>query len=139
MRAQAARELLAPPEDVWTFVAEPYHLSDWWPGIAGVQPDRRGAAAGARWQVTTGNRPSLFRKPRTNDLLLVTAVEPLRRLAFRLNDQRIAAEIVLEPRAGTRTQATLTVEGPFLLAFRRSLPQKALSRLYALCQTSADS
>jgi uncharacterized protein YndB with AHSA1/START domain len=138
MRAQASRELLAPREDVWAFVAEPYHLPDWWPGIAGVQPDRRGVARGARWQVVTGSRPSLLRKPRTTDLLVVTGVEPMWRLAFRLNEQRIDVELALEARSGTRTHAALTVEGPFLLGFRHSLPQKALSRLYALCQTSAD-
>ena len=32
--------------DVWAFLAEPYHLSDWWPGITGVEPDRRGFAPG---------------------------------------------------------------------------------------------
>ena len=37
--------------DVWGFLAEPYHLSDWWPGIVGVEPDRRGFAPGARWKV----------------------------------------------------------------------------------------
>ncbi len=136
MRAQAARELLAPPEDVWKFLAEPHHFSDWWPGIAGVQPDRRGMASGARWHVVTGNRPSLFRKPRTDDTLLVTAVEPMRRLAFRLNDAHIEAEVTLEPLGHDRTLAALTVAGPFLLSFRRLLPQKALSRLYALCQTA---
>src|SRR5439155_9080387 len=35
-----SREVLAPREDVWMFLAEPYHLADWWPGIRGVQPDR---------------------------------------------------------------------------------------------------
>ena len=32
----ARKELLAPLEDVWLFLAEPHHLSDWWPGVAGV-------------------------------------------------------------------------------------------------------
>ena len=41
----ASRDLLAPREDVWGFIAEPYHLADWWPGISGVQPDRRGVWA----------------------------------------------------------------------------------------------
>ena len=35
-RVEAARELLAPREDVWAFLAEPHHLADWWPGIAAV-------------------------------------------------------------------------------------------------------
>ena len=62
MRYAARRVLLAPVEDVWAFVAEPYHLSDWWPGISGVEPDRRGLAAGARWKV---QGPSYVRKPDT--------------------------------------------------------------------------
>ena len=37
-----ARELLAPRADVWAFLSEPYNLPDWWPGIGGLQPDRRG-------------------------------------------------------------------------------------------------
>jgi hypothetical protein len=96
-------------------------------------------APGARWQVVTGSRPSLFRQPRTSDRLIVTAVDPMRRLAFRLDDQRIDAEVTLEPRGHDRTLAALTVVGPFLVGFRRLLPQKALGRLYALCQTAADS
>ena len=47
----ASRELLASRGDTWGFLAEPYHLSDWWPGMLSVEPDRRGFAAGARWQV----------------------------------------------------------------------------------------
>ena len=46
----ASRELLAARDDVWSFIAEPHHFSDWWPGIGGVQPDRRGLAEGARWE-----------------------------------------------------------------------------------------
>ena len=53
----AARELLAPREDVWLFLAEPHHLSDWWPGVAGVTPDRRGLAPGARWKLHAAMRP----------------------------------------------------------------------------------
>ena len=33
MKYSASRELLAPRADVWAFLAEPYHLSDWWPGL----------------------------------------------------------------------------------------------------------
>ena len=44
--------------DVWGFLAEPYHLSDWWPGILGVEPDRRGFAPGARWRVIGRDRPA---------------------------------------------------------------------------------
>ena len=34
---EASLELLAPREHVWAFLAEPYHLPDWWPGITGVE------------------------------------------------------------------------------------------------------
>ena len=48
--------LLAARSDVWSFLAEPHHLADWWPRIRGVQPDRRGFAPGARWGVMTLER-----------------------------------------------------------------------------------
>jgi uncharacterized protein YndB with AHSA1/START domain len=63
MRIKASRELLSPRPDVWAFLAEPYHLSDWWPGVSGVQPDRRGAAAGARWQIVSSTEPTLLAGP----------------------------------------------------------------------------
>ena len=53
-RVAATRELLAPREEVWRFLVEPHHLPDWWPGVRGVHPDRRGLAPGARWQLTAG-------------------------------------------------------------------------------------
>jgi hypothetical protein len=81
---EAARELLAPRADVWAFLSEPYNLPDWWPGIGGLQPDRRGFAPGARWQVVGENRPSLFRKPNMSGMLLVIVVEPYERFAFQL-------------------------------------------------------
>ena len=34
--------LLAPREEVWALVSEPFHLPDWWPAYTGVEPDRRG-------------------------------------------------------------------------------------------------
>ena len=61
-RVQASRELLASRADVWKVLAEPYNLASWWPGIGGLEPDRRGFAAGARWHVVGRDRPSLFRK-----------------------------------------------------------------------------
>ena len=45
-RVAASRELLAPREDIWSFLAEPHHLADWWPGVRGVEPDRRGRSIG---------------------------------------------------------------------------------------------
>ena len=140
-RYAASRTLLAPLEDVWGFLAEPYHLSDWWPGIAGVQPDRRGLAPGARWQLRAGTAPSfglsLFRRPGASGTLLVTRVERGRRFAFQLAAEHIEAELELESEAPERTLATLAVQGPWG-AVTRALPRQALARLYDLVQTAAE-
>jgi len=135
-RYAADRVLLSPLDDVWTFVAEPFNLPDWFPGVAGVQPDRRGMAPGARWQVLGPDRPSLLRKPDAAGMLLVLDVVPGRRIAFQLTGQRLDAELELEP-AGEGTRATLTVDAPFLTV-SRSFPQKALQKLYELCQSGVD-
>ena len=137
-RVDAARELLAPRQDVWAFLAEPRHLADWWPGIAAVEPDRRGLAAGARWQIRGTNRPSFFRSPNPTGILLVLAVARPERIAFQLTGERIEAELRLEASAPDRTLATLTVSGPWLIGLGRSFPHRALNRLYGLVQTAAD-
>jgi uncharacterized protein YndB with AHSA1/START domain len=135
---QAERELLAPRADVWAFLAEPFNLPDWWPGIGGLQPDRRGLAPGARWQIVGENRPSLFRRPNMSGTLLVLAVEPYERFAFQLSGERIDAELRLSAPQPDRTLAHLTVSGPALVGLKRSMPEKALTRLHALVQTAAD-
>jgi len=135
---EAARELLAPRADVWEFLSEPYNLPDWWPGIGGLQPDRRGLAPGARWRVVGENRPSLFRRPNMSGVLLVVAVEPFERFAFQLTGERLDVELRLSEPQPKRTLARLSVSGPALIGLRRSLPQKALTRLHALVQTGAD-
>jgi hypothetical protein len=43
----------------------------------------------------------------------------------------------LEALAENRTQVTVTIEGPWLLSYRRTLARRAVDRLYALCQTAA--
>ena len=134
-RYAAERVLLAPVEDVWAFVAEPYHLSDWWPGISGVEPDRRGVAAGARWKV---QGPSYLRKPETLGVLLVHAVEPRRLFAFELPSEHMVAELTFRPLEARRTEAALTVEFPWWNIFRGTLPKQALARLYDLVQTAAE-
>jgi hypothetical protein len=136
-RVQAQRELLASLDDAWGFVAEPYHLADWWPGIAAVEPDRRGLAAGARWQVRGAERPTLLRRGGRSGLLLVVAVEPPHRFHFQLLAERLEAELILTEARPDRTLATLTVVGPWLVGLGRSFPRKALDRLHALCQTAA--
>jgi uncharacterized protein YndB with AHSA1/START domain len=135
-RHTAARTLLAPPADVWKFLADPYNLAAWWPGVAGVEPDRRGLAPGARWKVLGPNEPSYFRKPQMTGTLIVLDVVPLQRLAFQLTGDRIDAELTLEPVEDERTAVTLTVEAPFRIGLRRRFPIEALTRLHSLLRTS---
>jgi uncharacterized protein YndB with AHSA1/START domain len=135
---EATRELLAARADVWAFLSEPYNLPDWWPGISGLQPDRRGLAPGARWQIVGDNRPSLLRKPNMSGTLLVTAVDPYERLAFHLTGERLDVELTLAEPAPDRTTARLVVSGPFLVGLKRSMPAQALTRLHGLLQTAAD-
>lgn len=136
-RVSAARELLAPREDVWDFIAEPRHFADWWPGVAAVEPDRRGFAEGARWVVHANPRPTLFRRSGYSGTLMVRAVEPPRRFAWVLTGDRLDAELSLEVVAPDRTRATLDVRAPWLVSLPRGLPRRALARLHALCQTAA--
>jgi uncharacterized protein YndB with AHSA1/START domain len=133
-RYAAERVLLAPIEDVWAFVAEPYHLSDWWPGISGVEPDRRGLAPGARWDV---HGPRYLRKPDTPSLLVVKEVVPPERMSFELTWERLAVELELRGQGPDRTRAILVVDGRFVLGPRRLIAKDALGRLYDLIQTAA--
>jgi Polyketide cyclase / dehydrase and lipid transport len=141
-RVVASREILAPREEVWRFIAEPHHLSDWWPGVRGVRPDRRGLAPGARWQLTaspqTGGLMGAFlRSPEAAGTVVVLDVRTneLARLLF--VDDRIEAEIHLEAARDSHTRVMLAIEGPWLRV-SRSLPRRALNQLYALCQTAAE-
>lgn len=133
-----SQELLASREDVWRFLAEPHHFSDWWPGVGGVNPDRRGLAPGARWTLHGRTRPTLIRTPDMTGTLVVIAVEPPTRLAWHMTGERLDVELTLASMGDERTTAELTVSGPFLVGLRRSLPRNALSRLHALCQTAAE-
>jgi hypothetical protein len=137
-RASASRELLAARVDVWSFIAQPHHFPDWWPGIGGVQPDRRGVAEGARWAISGTERPTLLRRPTSSGMPLVTGVQIPERFAWTLTGDHIDAELRLEERGPDRTIATLDVEAPWLYGFSRVLPRKALTRLHALCQTAAE-
>ena len=136
----AARELLAPREDVWAFLAEPNHLSDWWPGINGVQPDRRGLAPGARWRIQGLGRPTFVvgRRPDVAGTLIFLDVRPPEFAAWQFVQARLDVELRLTEAATNRTRAELTISAPLLAGLRRSLPRKALTRLYALCQTGAE-
>jgi uncharacterized protein YndB with AHSA1/START domain len=136
--AEATRELLASREDVWRFVAEPRHLADWWPGIGAVEPDRRGLAPGARWQLRRSSTPTLLRRPFAEGLLLVREVQPYERFSWHLTRERLDVELSLQAAGQTRTIARLRVQSPWLVLFPRSLAKTALSRLHALCQTGAE-
>jgi len=136
-RVIEARELLASREDVWSFIAEPHHFADWWPGVAAVQPDRRGLAEGARWQIHTADRPTLFRRATSSGMLLVRAVRAPELFAWTLTGDHIDAELRLDARGDDRTVAVLELEAPWLLGISRALPRRALTRLHALCQTAA--
>ena len=140
-RVSVTRELLASREDVWAFIAEPYHFSDWWPGVSGVEPDRRGLAPGARWKLITrpdaGNPLRAFLRPAVaaGTLLVIDVREPeLVQLQF--VNERIDAVLRLDETAPDRTRATLEVEGAWLRV-NRTLPRKALGRLHELIQTAA--
>jgi uncharacterized protein YndB with AHSA1/START domain len=136
-RVTASRELLASRDDVWQFIAEPRHFADWWPGIATVQPDRRGLAEGARWQILTADRPTLLRRSSSSGVLLVRAVRAPELFGWTLTGDHIDAELRLEPKAD-RTVAVLELDAPWLLGISRALPRRALTRLHALCQTAAE-
>jgi uncharacterized protein YndB with AHSA1/START domain len=137
MHAAAELELLAPRADVWAFLAEPYHLSDWWPGIAGVRPDRRGFAPGARWQVngTRWTNPFTGRRPMAQ-LLLIREIDTYERWAWHLVQDGLDVEVRLRAVAPDRTVARVAVEGAWLVGARRSLPRGAVERLHALVQTA---
>lgn len=138
MRRVAERTLLAPVEDVWAVLAEPHRLPDWWPGMNGVEPDRRGLAAGVRWRVH-GSSPGYLRRPLADDTLVLNRVERCRLVEFVLVRDRLAAALELEAATDDRTVARLTLTARWLYGTRGSIPRTALSGLYELCQTGAES
>jgi uncharacterized protein YndB with AHSA1/START domain len=127
----ASRELLAPRADVWGFFAEPYHLADWWPGIVGVEPDRRGFAQDARWKVRLRTQNIFTGRGLRETMLLVRAVDPYERWAFHILAPKLDVELRLQAVDAERTLVTCTTSG------RRRLPEQALQRLYDLVQTAA--
>jgi uncharacterized protein YndB with AHSA1/START domain len=140
VRIEDQRELLASRGDVWTLLAEPRHLADWWPGYSVIRPDRRGLAEGARWQVVRGSTPGLLRRPGGEGMVVIEAVEPGLRLAWRDIQQHFTVDVRLEPAPEGNTRATLILEAPWwriVAEGLRSTPRQALARLHALCQTAA--
>jgi hypothetical protein len=136
-RVTAARELLASREDVWQFISEPHHFADWWPGVAAVEPDRRGFAEGARWTIHASQQPTLFRRSGYSGTLLVRGINRPRRFAWTLTGDRLDAELLLEETEPDRTRAFLELSAAWLVSLPRSLPRRALNRLHDLCQTAA--
>ena len=127
--SEASLELLAPRADVWAFLAEPYHLPDWWPGITGVEPDRRGFAPGARWKVHATKRNIFTGARRIETMLLVREIDPYERWSFHVLATKVDAEIRLRATAEDRTLATVVVS--------KGNAEHAVKRLYDLVQTAA--
>ena len=127
--SQASLELVAPRADVWAFLAEPFHLSDWWPGITGVDPDLRGFAPGARWKVHSTKR-NIFTGRRTIEtMVLIREIEPFERWTWHLLQPATDVEVRLHASADDRTVVTVEVS--------RGNPEVAVKRLYDLVQTAA--
>lgn len=127
---EASRELLAPRADVWGFLAEPYHLSDWWPGITGVDPDIRGFAPGARWKVHATKRNVFTGSRVVETLLLIREIDPYERWTWHLLAPATDVEVRLSAVAENRTVVTVAVS--------RGNPAVAVKRLYDLVQTAAE-
>ena len=137
-RYAADRVIVAPIDDVWSFLAEPYNLADWWPGVSGVEPDRRGLAPGARWKVIGPNQPSYFRRPQATGTLVVLDVAPLERIALQLTGERIDADLRLRAIDERSTEVSLVVDGPWLVGLKRAFPRRALARLHSILRTGED-
>jgi hypothetical protein len=136
----ASRELLAPRQDVWALVSEPYNLPDWWRAYTGVVPDRRGLAPGARWRVVRRRKPGLFSRAGTEGLIVITRVVEGLQLGFQDVDEGVEALLELASAGPERTRATVSVSAPWWRAYMegaRKLPHESLGHLYDLCQTAA--
>jgi uncharacterized protein YndB with AHSA1/START domain len=136
----ARRQLLASRDDVWAFVSEPTRLPDWWPGLRGVHADRRGFAPGARWQTQGEGKTNPLVGPQMDvtGTIVFLEVRPPQLARWQFVNANIDVELRLTESGPDRTLAELTIEAPFLSG-QRKLPTKALSRLYSLCQTGAES
>lgn len=122
-------ELLASRADVWSFLAEPFHLTDWWPGITGVEPDRRGFAPGARWKVIAIRWNLLTGSRSTETVLVIREIDEYERWSWHVVATKLDVEIRLRASGPHRTVATISVS--------RGAPGLALKRLHDLCQTAA--
>jgi carbon monoxide dehydrogenase subunit G len=127
--SEASLELLAPRADVWAFLAEPYHLADWWPGITGVEPDRRGFAPGARWKVHA-TKQNVFTGTRfVETMVLIREIDPFERWTWHLLEPATDVEVQVQALGEDRTRVTV--------AASRGKAALAVKRLYDLVQTAA--
>ena len=139
-RYAASRVLLAPIDDVWAFLAEPYNLADWWPGVSGVEPDRRGLVAGraldgASAPTAPATSASRWRPARCS----CSAVVPGERIAFQLAGDRIDADLKLHAVDEARTEVSLVVDGPWLIGLRRVVPAAGAGAAARCCCARASS
>jgi uncharacterized protein YndB with AHSA1/START domain len=124
--ASAARPVDAALHDVWKVLAEPYHLSDWWPGIVHVEPDVRGFAPGARWTVRLRKRHVLTGVREQQTTLVVDEIEPYEHWAWHLATPKLDVEIRLRADEGATLVSCVT-------SGRRPVAEAALRRLAELC------
>jgi uncharacterized protein YndB with AHSA1/START domain len=140
----AERTLLSERPDVWSFVAEPFNLPDWWPAYQAVRPDRRGVAEGARWTATARAAKigaiGLVRRPVGEITLELRRVVPGYELRWLDSWLGMEAGIALDNAGSGRTRATVFLDGSWwrgVLSGQNRLPKEAVGRLYDLCQTAA--
>jgi len=151
--ASASRVLLAAPLEVWAFLAEPNHLADWWPGVVGVEADRRGFAAGARWRVVRRSPRGLLNLSGARRLgrahtetLVIGELSAGRLWRWQLvgdgGGGRVAGPLAVLVELGEeepgRTRVTVSVESRGLGTGDRLTARAAVDRLYALLQTAAE-
>ena len=129
-KVAATRRIDAPRELVWAVVADPERFGDWWPGVASVEPGRRGLVPGARWRIEGESRGRYLRRPLPAGELLVLAVRIAERVAFQLTGDRIDVELVLRDDDGG-TAAELVLDSPPLIGMRRAFPGSVLRALDA--------
>ena len=115
---------------MWKFLAEPYHLSDWWPSITGVEPDLRGFAPGARWKVHSWKKNVFTGRRFTESMVLLREIDLYERWTWHLLEPKTDVEVRLRSVAPDRTEVTV-------VSSRRNA-ELAVKRLYDLIQTAAE-
>ena len=135
---QATRELLAPRPDVWGFVAEPFPsrrlVARCLGRAAGPARIGRRCALGDRGEPRADAAPQA-RRERDGS----SSRPPTSRCSSPSSSSRRSSPCGSTSRRSTPTarKRTITVEGPWLIAYRRTLARRAAGRLYDLCQTAA--